>query len=390
MIKFVEVEVEGYSRQFNRCLKCPKPFFAILQFVGSIFLFLFVCLLITWADKVSVDKEWSSDNHGQNAKEQITLADVILSNLKILLGFYQVLNAVINAFSYIHWPRNLKRAVNAFEYIQFEVLRIPSIRRIKPGWDMNAIRDFWFVLVATATIPFLILLYCLIRITISYLKSSTTAVFKERSRDCGQNCFRAVALFLFVTYPIISRSIVQILPISCHSFCANMDQDRCLHPLSYLHSDYSVACFSASGNNKVTLIAAYISLLIPLRLPLLAFFLLWRVAKNVKEETVAAQQMTFTGRAVIVTDLIEGNLANAGLLENSGLEKSVVTKALKFAYENYTKSCWYWETIEMIRKLVMTVGIVLFLQHTKIGLGGIITIAMTFTILQAMKNPIKD
>lgn len=44
----------------------------------------------------------------------------------------------------------------------------------------------------------------------------------------------------------------------------------------------------------------------------------------------------------------------------------------------------------MVRKLVMTVGIVLFLQHTKVGLGGIITIAMSFTVIQAMKNPIKD
>ena len=44
----------------------------------------------------------------------------------------------------------------------------------------------------------------------------------------------------------------------------------------------------------------------------------------------------------------------------------------------------------MVRKLIMTVGIVLFLQHTKVGLGGIITIAMTFTVIQAMKNPIRD
>ena len=44
----------------------------------------------------------------------------------------------------------------------------------------------------------------------------------------------------------------------------------------------------------------------------------------------------------------------------------------------------------MIRKLIMTIGIVLFLQHTKIGLGGIIVVAMVFTILHAAKNPIKN
>ena len=44
----------------------------------------------------------------------------------------------------------------------------------------------------------------------------------------------------------------------------------------------------------------------------------------------------------------------------------------------------------MIRKLIMTVGIVLFLQHTKIGLGGIIIVAMVFAAMHAVKNPIKD
>ena len=44
----------------------------------------------------------------------------------------------------------------------------------------------------------------------------------------------------------------------------------------------------------------------------------------------------------------------------------------------------------MIRKLIMTIGLVLFLQHTKIGLGGITVVAMVFTILHAAKNPIKN
>ena len=71
-------------------------------------------------------------------------------------------------------------------------------------------------------------------------------------------------------------------------------------------------------------------------------------------------------------------------------EDGPVQSALKFAYENYNRSCWYWEVIEMVRKLIMTVGITLFLQHRKVGLVGIIIIAILFTTLQAIKNPIKD
>ena len=159
---------QGYSRQFDRCIKCPKPFVAVLQFVGYIALFVFVCLLITWADKVSFSKSGSSDNLWQKEIEHRTLADVILSNLKILLGFYQVLNGVIHAFSYIHWPENLKRAAGAFEYLEFEVLRIPSLRCIKPEWEMNSFREFWFVLIATISLPIFALLYFFIKKAILY------------------------------------------------------------------------------------------------------------------------------------------------------------------------------------------------------------------------------
>lgn len=382
---------QKYSRQFDRCIKCPEPFVAVLQFVGYIALFFFVCLLITWADKVSLNKEGSSDNLGQIEMESRTLADVILSNLKIVLGFYQVLSGVIHAFSYIRWPENLKRAVGAFEYLEFAVLRIPSLRCIKPEWEMNSIRDFWFVLIATISFPVFVLLYFFVKKAILYCKTGTRDTCKERPNDCARNCFRAVALFLFTTYPITSRRIVQILPISCHSFCVNSQKNRCLQQWSYLRSDYSVECLSMSHGNKVTLIIAYVSLLIPLGLPFCLLFLLWRYSPKTKEDTAPVQEMQLPGNGFMQDeDIVDVEYINASLLDSTKHNRSVATEALKFVYENYTQSSWYWETIEMIRKLIMTVGIALFLQHTKIGLGGIITIAMTFTILQALKNPIKD
>ena len=64
--------------------------------------------------------------------------------------------------------------------------------------------------------------------------------------------------------------------------------------------------------------------------------------------------------------------------------------ALKFTYENYHSRCWYWEVVEMTRKLLMTTGIVLFVGHTKIGLSCTIIAAMVFPILHASVKPFKS
>lgn len=92
----------GYNRQFSKCIKCPKPCIAALQFVGYLTLFVVVCLLVSWADKLTVDEQAQDRSPLQDllivneqrasVRKTRTFADIILSRLKILLGFYQVLS----------------------------------------------------------------------------------------------------------------------------------------------------------------------------------------------------------------------------------------------------------------------------------------------------------
>ena len=46
---------KGYSRQFNRCIKCPGPEMAVLQFMGYAAFFIARCFLISWADKITLN-----------------------------------------------------------------------------------------------------------------------------------------------------------------------------------------------------------------------------------------------------------------------------------------------------------------------------------------------
>ena len=372
----------GYSKQFSQCIKCPQSIIVVLEFIGYFALFVLFCLLILWTDKVTL----AHDNERRSEIEGRTFADILLSSFKILIGFYQILISVLRAYSNINWPRSFLKTVSVLDYIQCEIIRVPSLHCIKPEWKIDSFKEFWFVLSVFFAVPALCLMYFLAKLSYTYVRETSSLEFKRKTAISGRKCMKVVTLFLFVTYPLTSTTIVQILPISCHSFCTAKQNEKCLHSLSYLRSDYSVPCLTWS-THRYTLIAAYFSLIIPLGLPALLWVLLWRYApKDRQPKDDINTQPSNTSLDFI--DLQSEPFVMPALTAPE--KTSVYTHALKFAYENYNTKCWYWEVLEMARKLIMTTAMVLFLRHTKIGLSCVFIIAMFFAILHAMKSPIMD
>ncbi|XP_065054856.1 uncharacterized protein LOC135683518 [Rhopilema esculentum] len=268
----------GYMKNFGKCTKCPSSVIAAVQCVAFFLAFVFICWLMSKVDKVKLA--------GNDSK---TFADLILSTLKILIGFYQVLVGIIHALPNIHWPGNLTKAVRVFEFIQFSIFHIPSLHCIKREWRMDAIKEFWFAIIATATVPFIICIYTAIKSLCSYCCVRDTVEFRTRLRKNVQQCLEAIFLFLFATYPLTSSKIFQIQPASCHAFCTSEKDGQCLHRVSYLRSDYRVSCTSGTNDDVIVTKAAYAALMLPLGFPLLLFLLLWRLAPK-KNNTDDAQR----------------------------------------------------------------------------------------------------
>ena len=384
----------GYSLQFNKCIQCPQPLWASLQFIGYIALFVIFCFIISLADQIIIDE---SRNCLQR-KEQYdsrTFADIILSSLKILIGFYQIFISIMHAFSNIHWPHSLKAATNILQYVQFQIIKLPSLRCIKPQWNINAVDEFWIMFIIIITIPFLSLLYYFIKSIYIHFQYLAPSVAKHIRYICARNCIKYVALFLFVTYPLISTKTIQILPISCHSFCTAYQNHNCVHSMSFLRSDYSIPC-PTMADHKATLITGYICLLIPFGLPIILFMLLRSYAPTQRRSTgqPITDMIDHTYDDSDADNLLDYPIVTTNDNDNENLSGDstvpVITSALKFSYENYHVRYWYWEVIEMIRKLLMTIGIVLFLRHTKIGLTCTLIVAMIFTVLHAIIKPLKN
>eukprot|EP00794_Sanderia_malayensis_P000626 gene626-1291_t len=359
---------KGYSRQFQKCVKCPKPAYSVIQFVSYIIVFLLICAVISWTDKVRIQVH---EGHTR------TFADIVLSNLKILVGFYQVLVVVMNVFSHVSLPHSFQKTIGVFQFMQLDIFHIPSLRCIRPEWRLNVVEEFWIAIIGTAVSPVMIFLYFVTKSVYLFFTRASREDFKEQRNICKKNCLRFLALFLFVTYPLTSQKIIQVLPISCHNICTIMKDGECLHHLFYMKADYSVKCLSLSDHSHLTLVIAYFSIIIPLGFPLLLFCLLHKyIREGSKQECNTEEEIE-----LLIMSSNGRNCKN---------EESTLQFALKFLYENYDSSNRYWEPLEMIRKLIMTAGVTLFIGYYKTGIGVTIIIAGFFAILHSFRRPVKD
>lgn len=370
---------KGYMKHLKSCVKCPSPFIAILQCAMFLLLFVLICWLMSALDKVPL----AANDFCMEDTRRRTFADLIQSSLKILMGFYQVLLSVIHAFAGIHWPRLMSDAVTWFEYAQFSVVKVPSLHCIKPNWRMNAISEFWLSIITTIALPLLIsLLFCARIVLFSGRPSG--GIFKERCHRSCKNCLQSVLFFLLATYPMTSTTIFHLLPPSCHTFCTSKVNGRCVQKLSYLRSDYSVPCLTSSSTSSFDVKLSYAALLLPLGIPCLFLFLLWKFApkecRNLEPKLEVNSGTHHDSNFVL---LAEGRPIGAH-------KPSIATDALKIGYGNYKAKSWYWEVIEMIRKLLTVMVGNFFLQNFKIGLFGSILTSIIFVLLHARNWPMRN
>ncbi|RMX58666.1 hypothetical protein pdam_00021423 [Pocillopora damicornis] len=82
---------EGFYFRFNSCLKCPRLIVTVTSSILVIVLFVAVFLMVLLGDS-------------RRAKNNRTVADVVMSCFKIVIGFYQVIAGIFSALAKVQWP----------------------------------------------------------------------------------------------------------------------------------------------------------------------------------------------------------------------------------------------------------------------------------------------
>lgn len=217
--------VEGfYKGPSLRCRKCSTGWMSVQAVIILVFTISFATL---------VRKKKRRDKSGRS------LSDILMSQIKILIGFYQVSLGMMQSFSFIDWPENLKKYVEYANVLQLNLFQALPLRCILPGFEFN---PFYKMIITISGNVFVI-----IAATVIYLfrksrinkKDMPDNQRKAAISSSKETNYRFIVFFLFLTFPSTCTTIIKVMPAACQEICS---EESCTW---YLKADYRVKCYDS-------------------------------------------------------------------------------------------------------------------------------------------------
>ena len=349
-----EICSDRYYKQFQTCKKCPTKKWMIGQLSIVVAVILVIILVILW----------SSKKKQENEKKGRSTVDMILGRLKIVIGFYQVTDGLLQTFSYIKWPDSLSVIGKYSEMIQLNVFQIAPLHCIFPELKVNAFKSLFAILAMNATaIIVAILIYCLRKLLLERSASSKEEKLRKSSQT-KELILRNLFFFLYVTYLSTCSKTASVLPPTCRLLCSDKTKTNCQ---KFLKSDYSIDCESTNYSRSV--IVAYIAVAYILLLPTASLIALWKARLTVTSQNE-----------------MEDEHQNPDIKVKS----SEVTTGLRFLFENYHPRSWYWELVDTVRKVVLTSGLILVGGESRAYVGLACVMSGLYGMFFAYVSPIVD
>ncbi|XP_078377529.1 cysteine repeat modular protein A-like isoform X1 [Oculina patagonica] len=342
----------GYYKQLQTCKKCPSKKWISGQ----------LCIIVAILSIIIAVSVWTSKRKKNTRKaEGFQLLDLIFSKLKIVIGFYQVTYGLLDAFSYIRWPDSLNVVAKYSEILQINLLQVAPVHCLFPKLHVDAFGSLFAIMaVNAALIAFSWVAYGVFKAIVLKSKGMEDNGKLRKISQAKEVVFKNLFFFLYVTYLSTCYKTANVLPLACWELCRDEREELCY---KYLKADYSIQCQGAKYNHL--LIGAYISTTYILALPVASIIALWkqRKALSVRSED--------------------------GTSKESVLNMEV-TSDLRFLVENYKTRTWYWEMVEMSRKVILTSGLILVGQESRSYIGLTLVIAGLYGMLFSWMKPIKD
>ena len=340
----------GHYKQFETCKQCPSKKLIVVQLSFVIAILLIIIAVLVWARKRNTIKD-----------DESSVIDMFLSKVKIVIGFYQVTYGLLETFSYIKWPDSMQVIGKYSEILQMNVLRIAPVHCLYPGMQIDAFGNVFVMMAVNAAV-----------IGISGVAFGISKMIISRNGCLGDEekskklshakafVYRNLFFFLYATYLGTCSMTANVLPLSCRKLCKDDKEELCS---KYLKADYSIQCQSQVYNHS--LIVAYISAVYVIAIPVASFIALWRHRR--------------------VISAIE----DAETSQDAGSSMEMIT-GMRFLFENYEPHSWYWELVEMSRKVILTSGLILVGEESRSYIGLTLVIAGMYGMVFCWMKPILD
>ncbi|KAL9986492.1 hypothetical protein ACROYT_G000647 [Oculina patagonica] len=336
--------------RFNSCLQCPKIIVTIISCVVVILAFALIFVMIFLGDSVKVRRRIEEDGSSTENARPRTVADVIMSCAKIVIGFYQVVVGIFSALVRVRWPAILISMEKYLKFVEGNILQFAPLSCIHPALELDPFLQFVLTIVINISIVSLIFLYLFLKKW--YINRMEEEEEKqEKISNLKRSCYRNIFLFLLLSYPMTSKKIIDILPLPgvCLDICYTKDRTDCV---SLLKADYSIHCFKSRHNVFWHIAAAFA--LYPVLFPLLLLFPIYKYREK-----------------------------------NPDRNPSEIAFGLRVFFENYKEKYWFWEIVEMKRKLILISIIPLFGSESRSQIGIAVIVASGSGIVYTIFRPIK-
>ena len=342
----------NHYKQLHKCEQCPSKTWIAGQMSVITVIFALIVVVSVWVSKKSKNKD----------KERSQI-DVILGKLKIAVGFYQVTYGLLDVFSYIEWPDSLQVIGKYSEILQLNILQMAPIHCLFPGLRVDGFGN----LVAIMTINGIAIIVSGIAYGVRklFILADKNAEDDEKYKRVSQTkelVYRNLFFFLYVTYLSTCSKTATVLPIACRRLCHD-DKEEEESCLQYLRADHSTQCHTSRYNQLVVL--AYISTAYIMVLPTATFVVVWRQRRGMSDtKTTKASQ--------------------------NGRSTTELFTALYFFFGSYKPRSWYWEFVEMSRKVIVTSGLILVGQESRSYIGLALVIAGMYGTFFCWMRPLQD
>ena len=312
----------GYYLRFNFCLKCPGFLVSIISSLVVIGVFILMFTMVLWGDS-------------KKTENNRTVADIIMSCFKIVIGFYQVISGVFSALTRVHWPVTLIAMDKFLKLFDGNIFQFAPWSCVYSQLRLNPFLQFILVLSVTFVVVSFAFVYMFLQLL--YIKGNKDRPESEKLRALSRlkrSCYRNIFLFLLASYPMTSKTIIQILPLpgACVKHCFSDEGSQCI---SLMKADYSIQCFTPQHKTYWPFAAVFS--VYPVGFPLMVLLLIYKYRQSERYE-----ELSF---------------------------------GLKVFFENYKDKFWFWEITEMYRKLILISLIFLF------GSGGVSQIGLTLLVV---------
>lgn len=245
------------------------------------------------------------------------------------------------------------------EIIQVNVLQIAPIQCLFPTLQVDAFGSLFATMTINAfAIGLSALTYIVRKLIVLRNQSLEDEEKLKHMSETKQVVYKNLFFFLYLTYLNACSKTASVLPLACRKLCRDEEEQFCY---KYMKADYSIQCQGASYDHF--LIVAFISVAYVFCLPTISFIAIWRKQRAATADAVA--------------------------LRDPGHSMEMIS-GLRFLFQNYKHCSWYWEFVEMSRKVILTSGLILVGQESRSYIGLAWVIAGMYGILFSWMKPIED